>query len=148
VLHPFSRGDGKSLSVEAVVRFCEAMGDHPVLIVGRGGPDLAGLPENAADWTGYTSLPELAWLLANSDYNVSVDSGPAHMAAAVGDHLLAIHSWSDPRKVGPYRKRAWVWKRDKICRVADMDADFAGGGGEMPDAAAMERIAAHVGLAL
>ena len=148
VLHPFSRGEGKSLSVEAVVRFCEAMGDRPVLVVGRGGPELKGLPGNAADWTGHTTLSELAWLMANADYNVSVDSGPAHMAAAVGDNLLAIHSWSDPRKVGPYRQRAWVWKRGSICRVADMDAAFAEGEGEMPDAEAMGSIAAHVGLAV
>lgn len=148
VLHPFSRGEGKSLTAAAVVRFCEAMGDRPVLVVGRGGPELPNLPPNAADWTGQTSLSELAWLMANSDYNVSVDSGPAHMAAAVGEHLLAIHSWSDPLKVGPYRKRAWVWKRGSVRRVGEMDAAFAGGTGEMPDVAEMEGIAAHVGLAI
>ena len=146
VLHPFSRGEGKSLSVDAVVRFCEAMGEQPVLIVGRGGPELVDLPPNAADWTGHTSLSELTWLMANAEYNVSVDSGPSHMAAAVGDNLLAIHSWSDPRKVGPYRQRAWVWKRGKIRRVSELDEAFASGDGEMPDAAAMESIAAHVGL--
>ena len=132
--------------MDAVVRFCEAMGEQPVLTVGRGGPELVDLPPNAADWTGHTSLSELTWLMANAEYNVSVDSGPSHMAAAVGDNLLAIHSWSDPRKVGPYRQRAWVWKRGKIRRVSELDEAFAGGDGEMPDAAAMESIAAHVGL--
>lgn len=148
LLHPFSRGEGKSLSVAAVQRFCEAMGETPVLIVGRGGEELKNLPPNAANWIGHTQLAELAWLMANSDYNISVDSGPAHMAAAVGEKLLAIHSWSDPRKVGPYRKRAWVWKGGSICRVGEIDASFAEGDGALPSVEEMEQIAAHVGLAV
>jgi hypothetical protein len=33
-----------------------------------------------------------------------------HLAAAATDRLLAIHTWSDPCLVGPYRPAAHVWK--------------------------------------
>jgi len=146
LLHPFSRGEGKSLSAAAVRRFCEAMGDTPVLLVGRGGPELGDLPPNVGNWIGRTEIAELAWLMANSEFNVSVDSGPAHMAAAVGENMLAIHSWSDPRKVGPYRKRAWVWKGGQFRRVGEIDAEFADSGGELPGEEDMERVAEHIAL--
>ena len=50
---------------------------------------------------------------------VSVDSGPMHLAAAVTDRVLSIHTWSDPLKVGPYRPEAWVWKSDQIRSVRE-----------------------------
>jgi len=109
VLHPFSRGEGKSLSPEAVAAFCRAM-DCPVVIVGRTDVTLAALPDNATNLLNKTSLTELLWLLRHAAFVVSVDSGPMHLAAAVTDRLLAIHTWSDPCRVGPYRPGAHVWK--------------------------------------
>ncbi|MEI7776466.1 MAG: hypothetical protein WCK17_17020, partial [Verrucomicrobiota bacterium] len=35
------------------------------------------------------------------------------------ERLLAIHTWSDPRKVGPFHPLAWVWKDGKIGRMGD-----------------------------
>ncbi len=144
LLHPFSRGAGKSLGADAVRRFCELLADRPVVLVGRGGPELGGLPANAHNWIGATGLAELAWLMARAAFTVSVDSGPAHMAAALGDRLLAIHSWSDPRRVGPYRKRAWVWKGGRVARVGELDPGVAAAAGELPDFAGIEAIAARV----
>jgi len=46
-----------------------------------------------------------------------VDSGPMHIAAALTDRLLAIHTWSDPRQVGPYQPKAWVWKDGRVGRM-------------------------------
>ena len=109
VLHPFSRGRGKSLSPEAVTAFCRAI-DRPVLLVGRSEETLSDLPANAANLLNKTSLTELLWLLRHAAFVVSVDSGPMHLAAAVTDRLLAIHTWSDPCQVGPYRPGAHVWK--------------------------------------
>jgi ADP-heptose:LPS heptosyltransferase len=50
---------------------------------------------------------------------VSVDSGPMHIAAAVNNATLGIHTWSDPRKVGPYNPEAWVWKSGRIARRSE-----------------------------
>jgi ADP-heptose:LPS heptosyltransferase len=109
VLHPFARGQGKSLSPEAVAAFCRAVG-RPVVVVGRSDAAPTALPDNATNLLNRTSLAQLLWLLRNADCVVSVDSGPMHLAAAVTDRLLAVHTWSDPCLVGPYRPGAHVWK--------------------------------------
>jgi ADP-heptose:LPS heptosyltransferase len=109
VFHPFSRGRGKSLAPESVTAFCRAV-DFPIVLVGRTGLEVPGLPPNVTNLLNRTSLTELLWLLRHAAFVVSVDSGPMHLAAAVTDKLLAIHTWSDPCQVGPYRPGAHVWK--------------------------------------
>ena len=109
VFHPFSRGRGKSLSAEAVLAFCRAV-DVPVVLVGRTDLAVTDLPPNVTNLLNRTSLTELLWLLRQAAFVVSVDSGPMHLAAAVTDRLLAIHTWSDPCQVGPYRPGAHIWK--------------------------------------
>lgn len=113
VLHPFSRGKGKSLSLTDVVTFCEQLTPYRVVLAGRSDepvPELA----NLTNLLNATSLPELVWLLRAARFVVSVDSGPMHMAAAVNERLVSIHTWSDPSKVGPYRPAAWVWKAGRL----------------------------------
>ncbi|MGK0187016.1 MAG: heptosyltransferase-1 [Verrucomicrobiales bacterium] len=111
VLHPYSRGEGKALSDQQVIQFCNACrgSGREVIIVGRG-TNIAGLPQNARDLTNRTSLPQLIGLLRRAGWVVSVDSGPMHIAAAATPRLLGIHTWSDPCKVGPYRPEAWIYK--------------------------------------
>jgi ADP-heptose:LPS heptosyltransferase len=41
-------------------------------------------------------------LLREMDLVVSVDSGPQHVAAAVGVPVLAVFGATDPRRTGPY----------------------------------------------
>jgi ADP-heptose:LPS heptosyltransferase len=121
LLHPFSRGEGKSLAAEEVTAFCHAVSPAKVVLAGRS--DTAILPpENTANLVNRTTLPELCWLLRRAAFTVSVDSGPMHIAAAVSSRLLSIHMWSDPRKVGPFAPDAWVWKDGKIGRMADFPA--------------------------
>ena len=45
---------------------------------------------------------------------ISGDSGPMHLAAAIGVPLLGVHTWSDPRLVGPFSKEAWIWQGGEI----------------------------------
>jgi heptosyltransferase I len=118
VLHPFSRGRGKSLSPEAVTAFCRAI-DRPIVLVGRSDETLLDLPPNVTNLLNKTSLTELLWLLRRAAFVVSVDSGPMHLAAAVTNHLLAIHTWSDPCQVGPYRPGAHVWKAGNFFPALD-----------------------------
>ena len=124
VLHPFSRGRRKSLSSQEVVRFCRILAPQPVLIVGSDTREFSpGLPGNAIDLLGRTTLSQLIWVLRRSRWTVSVDSGPMHLAAALSDRLLAIHTWSNPRIVGPCRKNAWIWRDDFLGRVGDVGLD-------------------------
>jgi heptosyltransferase I len=113
LLHPFSRGRGKSLTAQEVEEFCQVLAPIPVVLAGRSEVELRPQP-NLTNLLNQTSLPELCWLVRNADFTVSVDSGPMHIAAALTDRLLAIHTWSDPWKVGPFQPRAWVWKDSRI----------------------------------
>jgi ADP-heptose:LPS heptosyltransferase len=47
-------------------------------------------PENVFDVSGRTTLRQSIWMIRNLDVFVSVDSGPAHIAAAVGTPLVVL----------------------------------------------------------
>ncbi len=53
------------------------------------------------DWTGQVPLTELPSILAVSYATLSVDTGPAHIAAAVGCPLLVIFGPTDPELFAP-----------------------------------------------
>jgi len=137
VLHPFARGAGKSLGTEAIRAFVSefrARSSACLVIVGRGEVP-PGLPDGVVDLSGKTSLEGLVGILRNARFVVSVDSGPMHLAAAVGTPLLGIHTWSDPRLVGPYSEEAWIWqggeiRRQDLARVPLAQQEFT------PDSAA------------
>ncbi len=118
LLHPFSRGEGKSMENSAVARLCRDLQPYRVVLVG-GERTVDHLPENATNLLGQTTLGELIWLIRSADFTVSVDSGPMHIAAAITPRLLSIHTWSDPLLVGPYNRDAWIWKNAAICRMGD-----------------------------
>jgi len=105
------------------------MGYTPVLI---GSPKeknisaqvLAGTSAEILDLTGRTSLKELAALFSRCDAAISNDSGPMHLANAVGTPVVSIFGPTDPERCGPwlgkippiqadndcskcYRKRCW-----------------------------------------
>lgn len=52
--------------------------------------------------TGNTSLTSLPSLIGKADWVVSNDSGPMHLAAALGVKTLGIFGPTDPRLYGPY----------------------------------------------
>jgi ADP-heptose:LPS heptosyltransferase len=112
LLHPFARGAGKSLDEISIRALCEKI-SGPIVLAGMGAPP-APLPARVTDLTGRTTLPQLIWLLRRARCVISVDSGPMHLAAAVGARLLSIHTWSDPRLVGPYSRDAWIWQGGEL----------------------------------
>lgn len=111
VLHPFARGKGKSLTVEDIEQFCRAL-EYPIVLVGRSDLNVTPLNrlENVFNYLNETTIPEMIALMREAAAVVSVDSGPMHIAAALGKPLLGIHTWSDPAQVGPYDPDAWVLK--------------------------------------
>ena len=114
-LHPFSRGNGKSMSIPDVRRLCETLAPHRVVLLGRSDMDMPRMT-NVANYLNKTSMAELIGMLKRAAWVVSVDSGPMHLAAAFSPRVLALHTWTDPRKVGPYPEDAWVLKESKIRR--------------------------------
>jgi len=65
-----------------------------------------------ADLAGQTSLPELVEVLRGADLVVSNDTGPGHIAAALGRPLVMMFSWSNPLRVGPYGRPQCVVAHD------------------------------------
>jgi heptosyltransferase I len=68
-------------------------------IAGLCGPNLVNL-------IGKTSLKELAAVIEASQLLVCPDSGPAHIATAVGTPVVGLYATSNPERSGPYRSRS------------------------------------------
>jgi lipopolysaccharide heptosyltransferase I len=65
----------------------------------------AAMGGGAVNLCGRTGLVELGSLLQEMDLAVTVDSGPMHMAAAVGVPVVAVFGPTDPVRTGPYGPR-------------------------------------------
>ena len=62
----------------------------------------------ASDLTGKTSLAELAAVIARCDVLVSGDSGPLHLATALGKRVVGLYGPTDPVLSGPFADDAIV----------------------------------------
>jgi ADP-heptose:LPS heptosyltransferase len=123
-LHPFSRGRGKSMTRAEVTGLCEALAPVPVVLLGRSDEVLPAMG-HVENLLNQTTLTELLAVLSRAAWTISVDSGPMHMAAALSARVVAVHTWSDPDRVGPYPKSAWVLKGGRLA----MRANWKEGGG-------------------
>lgn len=143
VLHPYARGEGKSLNETQVRAFLRGVQNQRVVIVGRG-DRLTDLPRHVEDWSNRTELLELIGILRGASFVVSSDSGPMHLAAAIHPgRTLAIHRWSDPLKVGPWFAESLVWKAGRMARVEKLDATWRAEG-RTPTASEMEDLGRKV----
>ena len=72
----------------------------------------------AENLVGKTSLRELAALLATADLVICPDSGPAHIATAMGTPVIGLYATSNPDRTGPYVSRELTVNRypDAISR--------------------------------
>jgi len=57
--------------------------------------------DKAADFSGRTTIPQLAGLLGMCDVVIANDSGGMHLAAAAGTRVVAVFGVTDPVKTGP-----------------------------------------------
>jgi lipopolysaccharide heptosyltransferase II len=67
------------------------------------------------DASGAIDLVTLAALLGELDLFLSSDTGPMHLAAAMGTPLVALYGPSDPRRYGPLANHADVLRIDLPC---------------------------------
>ncbi len=67
------------------------------------------------DMTGKTGLKELAGLLALCDVAVGNDTGPIHLAAAMGTPVVALFGSSDPEATAPRGRKVRVIYRNLPC---------------------------------
>lgn len=72
------------------------------------GRRLSAMGARCIDKTGQTSLPEMVEWIRASDAMLTNDTGPMHVAAALGKPVVALFGPTDPRRTGPYRTQGNV----------------------------------------
>ena len=108
IIHPFATTVGKTWHAAgflAVAAHLQQSGLEPVFI-GGGADDFS--PFRAFRGISGAPLSEIKSLMAAASLYVGNDSGPAHMAAALGVPLVVIFGDSDPAIWGPWRTASEV----------------------------------------
>jgi lipopolysaccharide heptosyltransferase I len=77
--------------------------------------DVAAVSAGAATVAPATALPDLVALLRAARLMVSGDTGPAHIAAAVGTPLVALFGPTNPRRNGPWDTDDVAISRYEMC---------------------------------
>ena len=72
---------------------------------------LAAARTRPIDLTGRDTLKQALALFARADMVLGPDSGPMHMANAVGTPVIGLHAASNPARSGPYSDRRWCVDR-------------------------------------
>ncbi len=98
---------------------------YPVLI--DGAPNqaeecrrIAALAPGAAVLAGQTFLPELTALIRRSAIAVTNDSGPLHLATALGRPVVAIFGPTNPVWFGPYKRPDAVVRAGVACSPCNL----------------------------
>jgi ADP-heptose:LPS heptosyltransferase len=83
-----------------------------------GGPDAAALAPmlpNTLNLAGKTSLRQLTALLERASLVIANDTGPMHIAAALGRPLVTMFGPTSPIQTGPYQRMDSVVQLDIPC---------------------------------
>ena len=109
---PGSRGEGKRWQAEGFAAVVAALAEqHSVALFGS--PDERALCEQIAalsgtsgqpriNLAGQTSIGEMTAALARCRMVIGNDTGPLHVAVALGKTILGLYGRTDPGSVGPY----------------------------------------------
>ncbi len=71
----------------------------------------AAMAEPALNLCGQDTLKQLTALLSHADLLLAPDTGPAHIASAVGTDVLGLYAASNPLRSGPYGSLHWCVNR-------------------------------------
>jgi lipopolysaccharide heptosyltransferase II len=101
-------------------RFVEDYGVQVGIIGSRGDALLAQHIASLADcetidFSGHTTLKQLAYLLSKAAVVVGNDSGPIHVAAAVGAPVVALYGPTSSLRTGPYGTQHTVLTAGLAC---------------------------------
>ena len=113
VLLPGARWDNKrwpAANFVELARLMRGLGAFQFVILGGGGERelgqaiAEGNPGRCLNLAGQTSLWEMIEWVRRGRLVISNDTGPMHVAAALGRPVLALFGPTNPRKTGPYGK--------------------------------------------
>ncbi len=121
---PGTRWSSKLWPLEHLAGLIDALhAEQEARCVLFGAPDETGLAETVRgacrslplDLVGRTNLPELTALLSQARLAISNDSGPMHIAAALGTPLVALFGPTNPARTGPYSRAARLARHSVPC---------------------------------
>ena len=76
------------------------------------GQQIAGaMKHKVTNLIGKDTIKQLLATLARARVLITPDSGPMHMATAVGTPVIGLHAASNPQRSGPYLSREWCVNR-------------------------------------
>ncbi|HYM62982.1 MAG TPA: lipopolysaccharide heptosyltransferase I [Thermoanaerobaculia bacterium] len=110
-------GAGRASKIWPAARFRDCAraiearsGKLPVIAWGPGEYELAEsiAAGGCAEIAPPTGLRELTWLLRESQLVIAGDTGPLHLAAALGTKVVALFGPTSPERNGPYGQRHHV----------------------------------------
>jgi lipopolysaccharide heptosyltransferase I len=124
-IHPGARWLNKRWPVEYFADLVKRMASrnrefHFVILGGKDDQSLAEPilrvePERCLDLTGKTSLPEMIEWIRLSKLVVTNDTGPMHVAAALGKPVVALFGPTNPNRTGPYGQIQHALRIDLPC---------------------------------
>lgn len=96
--------------------------DRNIVLIGgtaeldKGEKIVAALPkEKVLNLINKTNLKELAALMGNVGLCIGGDTGPVHIAAAMGTRIIALFGASSGHRAGPYGKYVTIISTDEKC---------------------------------
>jgi ADP-heptose:LPS heptosyltransferase len=122
VVHPGATAPARTWSPDRWAKAVVALTAAGFRVVVTGGPAEAGLTEHVAgacgtDLGGRTSFRELAGVLAGADAIVVGNTGPAHLAAAVGTPVVSLFAPVVPAvRWAPHGKHVLLGDQNAPCR--------------------------------
>ena len=139
-IHPGSPVDTKRWMPERFAELADWLIDHnqaQILFVGV--PDeipiisqiQASMEQESINIAGMTTIPQLASILEKSSMFIGNDSGPMHLAAAVGTPTIGIYGPGDPKRFGPIGEKCNTIQKKRDCSPCKSDICIFGDEGCM-----------------
>jgi len=114
VLHPYSRWRTKLWPWRYYQEVVDALPEVRFAVVGEG-PWFPLHGENVLDLRGRLAFPQLMAVLKEAGAVVSTDSGPSHLAAALGAPTLALFGATDWQKTRPIGRHVTIERYPAPC---------------------------------
>lgn len=102
----------------------------------------ASMHEQATNLCGKDTLKQLTALLEGADLLIAPDTGPTHIASAVGTDVIGLYAASNPNRSGPYNSLNWCVNRypEALERFTGKTVETARWGAKAEFEGAMEMI--------
>jgi ADP-heptose:LPS heptosyltransferase len=114
-LHPYSRWRTKLWPWRYYQELVDAMPDHRFVVVGEGPWFPLDAPGRLVDLRSRLSIGSLVTVLHGAQAILSTDSGPAHIAGALGKPTLVLFGATDWRKTKPLGANVIVCTQSLFC---------------------------------